>query len=206
MVHLPSACPGSGHPRRAWFSPPAPDSHGLAPPPSIAGAASTLHTSYDSDSTSWVTGNAGGQSVTNSPPGLRPAPATPQAEDRASTLGSATATATATRRRRRRLRVRRRRRRDRATGAVAGGRWPLLQSLGRHPPWEADTKRKQPAELLACCRGAFLFPAVCYAASFSRAIPACRRSLLPFFLFKKSLLPFSKLVPLHVFTFHYRSH
>ena len=128
-----------------------------------------------------MTGNAGGQSVTNSPPGLRPAPATPQAEDRASTLGSATATAT--RRRRRRLRVRRRR--DRATGAVAGGRWPLLQSLGRHPPWEADTKRKQPAELLACCRGAFLFPAVCYAASFSRAIPACGRRVFYLFSLQK---------------------
>jgi len=198
-VHLPSACPGSGHPRRAWFSPPAPDAHGLAPLPSIAGAASTLHTSYDSDSTSWVAGNAGGQSVTNSPPGLRPAPATPQAEDRASTLGSATATAT--RRRRRRLRVRRRR--DRATGAVAGG------LCSNHSVVTHHGKRTRNGSNRPSC-----WPAA-EAPSFFPPFVTLPRFRVPFqlvdgvfyllILFKKSLLTSSKLVPLHVFTFHFRS-
>ena len=115
-------------------------------------------------------GNAGGQLVTNSPPGLRPASAS-RRPSKHSWLRNAP-----TRRRRRLLRVRR----DRAT-------WPGGALFSKHSVLTHHWKRTRNGSYRpSCCRDAcFLFPAVCYAASFSRAIPACGRRVFYLFSLQK---------------------
>ena len=137
-------------------------------------------------------GNAGGQLVTNSPPGLRPASAS-RRPSKHSWLRNAP-----TRRRRRLLRVRR----DRAT-------WPGGALFSKHSVLTHHWKRTRNGSNRPSCWPAAEVP------SFFPPFVTLPRFRVPFqlvdgvfylfFLFKKSLLPFSKLVPLHVFTFHFRS-